>query len=75
MVSLRSKKVVLFPEIEKFFYRSPTRIVECASEYKWKILRRISPENLTGYNDIACIFALCTFNLFDRDVNFSWLLI
>ena len=25
----------------------------------------ISVENLTGYNDIVCEFALCTFNLID----------
>ena len=31
-------------------------------------------ENLTGYDDIVSVFALCTFNLLDRVVNFSWLL-
>ena len=36
--------------------------------------KRISVENLTGYNDIVCEFALCTFNLLDRAANFSWLL-
>ena len=35
--------------------------------------KRISVENLTGYNDIICDFALCTFNLLDRVVNFCWL--
>ena len=30
-------------------------------------------ENLTGFNDIVCEFALCTFNLLDRVVNFCWL--
>ena len=29
----------------------------------------ISVENLTGYDDIVCEFALCTFNLFDRVMN------
>ena len=36
---------------------------------------RISLENLTGYSDIVCELALCTFNLLDRVVNFSWLYI
>ena len=35
--------------------------------------KRISVENLTGYDDIVCEFALCTFNIRDRVVNFSWL--
>ena len=35
--------------------------------------KRIYVENPTGYNDIGCEFALCTFNLLDRVVNFSWL--
>ena len=29
--------------------------------------------NLTGYDDIVCRFSLCTFNLIDQVVNFSWL--
>ena len=37
--------------------------------------KRISAENLTGYNDIVCEFALCLMNLFDGVVNFSWLFI
>ena len=37
--------------------------------------KRIFVENLTGYDDIVCEFALCTFNLFDRVVNFSRLII
>ena len=37
--------------------------------------RRISVENLTGYDDIVCKFALCTFKLLDRVVNFSRLFI
>ena len=32
-------------------------------------------ENLTGYDGIVCEFALCTFNLLDRVLNFSWLFI
>ena len=40
-----------------------------------KVEKRISVENLTGYDDIGCKLALCTFNLLDRVVNFSWLLI
>ena len=35
----------------------------------------ISAENLTGYDDIVCEFAMCAFNLLDRVLNFSWLLI
>ena len=34
--------------------------------------KRISVENLTGYDDIVCEFALCTFNLLLL-VSFSWL--
>ena len=29
-------------------------------------------ENLTGYDYIVCEFAMCTFNLSDREVDFSW---
>ena len=37
--------------------------------------KRIPVENLTGYNDIVCKFALCTCNLLDQVVTFSWLFI
>ena len=37
--------------------------------------KRIPVENLTRYDDIIREFALCTFNLFDRIVNLSWLFI
>ena len=37
--------------------------------------KTISVESLTRYNDIVCEFALCTFNILDRGVNFSWLFI
>ena len=37
--------------------------------------KRISVENLTGYDDIVCAFAMCAFNLLDRFMNFSWLFI
>ena len=40
-----------------------------------KVEKRVSVENLAGYDDIVCEFALCTFNLFYRVVNFSWLFI
>ena len=30
-----------------------------------------SVEKLRGYDDVACEFALCTFNLLERLVNFS----
>ena len=33
--------------------------------------KRISMENLKGYDDIVCEFALCTFNLLNRVVNIS----
>ena len=33
---------------------------------------RIYVENLTGYYDIVCEFALCTFNLLDQVVNVSF---
>ena len=33
--------------------------------------KRISVGNLEGYNYIVCKFALCTFNLCDRVMNFS----
>ena len=35
----------------------------------------VSIENLTGYDEIVCEFALCTFNLLDRAVNLSSLFI
>ena len=34
--------------------------------------KKLSVENLTGYNDIIWEYALCTFNLLDRVMNFSW---
>ena len=40
-----------------------------------KLKKGISVENLTGYDNIFCEFALCTLNLLDRVVNFPWLLI
>ena len=50
-----------------------TKIGQKAKETKEE--KRISVENLTGYDDIVREFALCTFNLLDRVVNFSWLFI
>ena len=38
-----------------------------------KVKKKISEENLTGYNDIVCEFGLCNFNLLDRVVMFSCL--
>ena len=35
----------------------------------------MSIKNLTGYDDIVCEFALCTCNLLDHVVNFSWFFI
>ena len=37
--------------------------------------KRIYVENLTEYDDIVYEFTLCTFDLTDRVVNFSWLFI
>ena len=37
--------------------------------------KSVSVENVTGYDGNVCEFALCTFNLFDRVVSFSWFLI
>ena len=34
----------------------------------------MSVENVRGYDNFVCEFALCTFNFLDRVVNFSWLL-
>ena len=35
--------------------------------------KKISVENLTGYYNIISKFALCTFNLLDGVVNFTWM--
>ena len=35
--------------------------------------KRVSVENLMGYNDIVYEIVLCTFKLLDRVINFSWL--
>ena len=59
----------------KNFYHSPACIAQCPLEYiflikknnietrrqKAKGGKRISVENLTGYDNIVCEFALCTF--------------
>ena len=42
-----------------------------AKETKGK--KKISVENLTGYYNIISKFALCTFNLLDGVVNFTWM--
>ena len=44
-----------------------------AKETKEK--KRSCVENLTGYDDIVCEFAVRTFNLRDRVVSFYWLFI
>ena len=44
-------------------------------ERETKEENRISVESLIEYDDIVCEFALRTFNLLDRVVNFSWLII
>ena len=40
-----------------------------------KIMSMENVTDLTGYDDIVCEYALCTFNLLDRDINFSRLFI
>ena len=57
-------------------------LAKCVPKYirkkkanKTKEEKRISVENLMGYDDIICEFALCTFNLLDQVMNFSWLFI
>ena len=35
--------------------------------------KRISVGNLTGYDDIVCEFAMCTFKLRNRVLSFDWL--
>ena len=42
---------------------------------KTKEEKKISLENLTGYNDIVCEFAMCTFKVLDRVANFFCLFI
>ena len=85
-LNLRPKKVVLSPDISQvkfIFYHLPARIVECVSQYIFLTLKKketkrkekkISVGNLAGYDNIVCEFALSTFNLLHRVVNFSWLL-
>ena len=80
------KKVVLFPDISRvklIFYHLPARIVECLPQYIFLTLKKketkrkekkIYVGNLAGYDNIVCEFALSTFNLLHRVVNFSWLL-
>ena len=82
-----AKKKIPEIDWEKHFYHLRARIVECVSESIFLISKkkkekkkqtketkeekRISVENLTGYYDAFCKFALRTFNLLDRVVNFS----
>ena len=70
-----------------FFYQLLASIAICVSEYTFLISKKKKQnktrrqkekeakegENLTGFNDIVCEVALCTFNLLDRVVNFCWL--
>ena len=77
------KKLVLFLEIGRMTFLSFARPHKSVSEYSFlikKITRRqkaketkeekrISVEILTGYDDIVCKIALCTFNLLDLVVN------
>ena len=80
---LRPKKVALFLEIGwvKFFSeyiflifnrKAKTQNKKTKKTKETKEEKRISVENVTGYNDIVC---KCTFNSVNRVVNFSWLVI
>ena len=74
-----AKKGVLFLEIGRvkiFFIIYP---LACVSEYIFLIKKKQKKlkkkRDLTGYDNINCEFALNTFNLLDRVVNFAWLFI
>ena len=53
--------------------KKKTKITRRKKVKETKEEKKISVKNLTGYNDFVCEFALCTFNSFDRVLNFSWL--
>ena len=57
------------------FKKTKPKITRIQKVKETKVEKKISVENLTEYEDIVCEFVLCTFNLFDRVVNFSWLFI
>ena len=57
------------------FKKTKTKITRKQKAKETKEEKRISVENLAGYDDIVGEFGLCTFGLFDRAVNFSWLFI
>ena len=61
------------------FYFKKTKKTKRPKVKEIKEEKRISLEKLRGYDDIACEFALCScefaFNLLDRIVNFSCLVI
>ena len=56
-------------------FKKATKKQDYKKQKETKEEKRISVENLTGYDDIVWEFALCTFHLLDRVVNFSWLFI
>ena len=49
-----------------------TTIIRKQKAKETKEEKRISVKNLLEYDDIVCEYALRTFNLFDRDMDFSW---
>ena len=53
--------------------KKKTKITRRQKVKETKEEKKISVKNLTRYNNFVCEFALCTFNLFDRVLNFSWL--
>ena len=63
-------RIFFFSKKKKKKKKKKTKKAQATKEEK-----RITVENLTGYDDIVCKFALCTFNLLDRVMNFSWLFI
>ena len=60
--------------INNFNFKTKKKDKNTKSKRK-KQEKRISVKNLTGYNDILCEFVLCSFDLLDRVLNFSWLFI
>ena len=57
------------------FKKTKPKITRRKKAKETKEEKRMSVENLTGYNDIVFEFAMCTFNLFDRAVSLPWLFI
>ena len=77
-LKLRPKKVILFPKMDRVKITHQPAQSNVYQNILWKKIKiyiKISAENLTGHDHMVCEFALRTFNLLDRVVNFSWLFI